>query len=187
MDDLSATALVIVDLQHGFDDVPHWSPTGRRDNPAAEANVARLLEAWRAAGRPVVFVRHDSVEDGSPLRPGTPGNALRPELTGAPDLLVTKSVNSSFHGEPDLAAWLRERDLTGIALCGISTNHCVETTARVGGNLGFDVRFVLDACFTFDRRGPDGEVVTAQELTRATAASLHGEFATVVRTDDLVD
>jgi len=54
-------------------------------------------------------------------------------------------VNSAFHGDPDLAAWLRARDLTGLAICGITTNHCCETTARVGGNLGFDVRFVLDA------------------------------------------
>jgi nicotinamidase-related amidase len=56
----------------------------------------------------------------------------------------------------------------------------------MGGNLGYDVLFVLDACATFDREGPDGEVVTAEELTRATAASLHDEFATVVATRDLV-
>jgi hypothetical protein len=48
-----------------------------------------------------VFVRHDSVEERSPLRPGEPGNARRPELTGEPDLLVTKHVNSAFHGDPD--------------------------------------------------------------------------------------
>ena len=56
----------------------------------------------------------------------------------------------------------------------------------MGGNLGYEVLMVLDACHTFDRMGPDGQVVTAKELSRATAASLHGEFATVVRTDDLV-
>jgi nicotinamidase-related amidase len=182
MTGLESTALVVVDVQRAFEDAGYW---GRRNNPDCEANVAALLAAWRAAERPVVFVRHDSDEPASPLRPGAPGNAFRPELTGEPDLLVTKQVNSAFHRDPDLAAWLRERELGGIAICGITTNHCCETTARVGGNLGFEVLFVLDATHTFDRAGPDGAGMSADELARATATSLHGEFATVVATADL--
>ena len=119
------TALVVVDLQQAFDDAGYW---GRRNNPGCEANVAALLAEWRARGRPVVFVRHDSDEDASPLRPDEPGNALKPELTGEPDLLVAKRVNSAFYGEPDLDAWLRGRGIASFALCGITTNHCVETT-----------------------------------------------------------
>ena len=183
MSDLGRTALVVVDVQQAFEDAGYW---GVRNNPACEANIAALIAAWRAAGRPVVYVRHDSDEPDSPLRPDRPGNAFRPELDGTPDLLVTKQVNSAFHGDPDLAGWLRARGLTGIAVCGITTNHCCETTARVGGNLGFDVRFALDATHTFDRTGPDGTVMTADELARATATNLHGEFATVVRTEDLL-
>jgi nicotinamidase-related amidase len=182
VNELDRTALVVVDVQRAFDDAGYW---GVRNNPACEANVAALLAAWRAAERPVVFVRHDSDEPGSPLRPDHPGNAFKPELGGDPDLIVTKRVNSAFHGDPDLEAWLHARALTGIAVCGITTNHCCETTARVGGNLGFDVAFVLDATHTFDRAGPDGTVMTADELARATATSLHGEFATVVATADL--
>lgn len=176
---------MVVDLQRGFEDLGYWSPTGRRNNPRCEANVAALVDEWRKRGRPIVFVRHDSTERGSPLEPGQEGNEFRSELTGEPDLLVTKQTNSAFYGEPDLHAWLQARELTGFAVCGIQTNHCVETTARMGGNLGYDVTFVADACHTFDRLGPDGELVTADELTRATLASLHGEFATVVRTADL--
>ena len=184
MTQLDRTALIVVDFQRAFEDAGHW---GRRNNRECERNVAALLAAWRDAERPVVFVRHDSIEERSPLRPGEPGNALRPELSGEPDLLVTKHVNSAFHGKPDLAAWLRERGLTGIAVCGITTNHCCETTARVGANLGFDVLFALDATHTFDRAGPDGTVMTADELARATATSLHGEFATVVDTARLLE
>jgi nicotinamidase-related amidase len=176
-------ALVVVDAQRGFAD-PSW---GRRDNPSCEANVARLVAHWRAGGRPLVLVRHDSVTPGSPLAPGTPGNALLEAVDGPHDLLVTKTVNSSFHGAPDLDGWLRSSGIDAIAVCGITTNHCCETTARVGGNLGYDVAFVLDATHTFDRTGPDGEVIAAQELARVTAANLHGEFATVVGTDDLVE
>jgi nicotinamidase-related amidase len=184
--DLSSTALVIVDVQVAFDDLDYWSPTGRRDNPACEANVGRLVGAWREAGRPLVFVRHDSDEEGSPLAPGTPGNAFRDVVSGEPDLLVSKRVNSSFYGTPDLDAWLRERGIGSIAVCGVQTNHCVETTARMGGNLGYEVLFVLDACHTFDRLSPFGDVVPAEQLSLATATSLHGEFATVVSTDELL-
>jgi nicotinamidase-related amidase len=181
--DLSRYALVVVDAQEGFHD-PSW---GKRNNPACDDNIAALVDRWHAARRPVVHVRHDEPERGHPLESDSPGNRLRPYLATPPDLLVTKQVNSSFHGSPDLQAWLTARDLPGIVVCGITTNHCCETTARVGGNLGFDVLFALDATHTFDRTGPDGETMTADELTRATATNLHGEFATVVGTQDLLD
>jgi len=176
-------ALIVVDVQQGFDD-PAWGP---RNNPACEANIARLLEAWRARGLPVVLVRHDSVVPGSPLRPGQPGNAFKAGVDGPHDVLVSKSVNSAFYGTPDLDAWLRARDIDALVICGITTNPCCETTARMAGNLGYEVSFALDATHTFDRRGPDGQVVVADDLARATAANLHGEFATVVSTRDLLD
>jgi nicotinamidase-related amidase len=178
----AAPALIVIDVQRGFDDAV-W---GERDNPACESNIEALIAHWRAQGRPLVFVRHDSDEPGSSLAPGTPGNAFKDVITGEPDLLVTKTVNSSFHGRPDLKAWLDREGIDTVYVCGITTNHCCETTARVGGNLGYDVRFALDATHTFDRAGPDGRIVPAAELARATAASLHGEFATVVSTADLL-
>jgi nicotinamidase-related amidase len=181
--DLKSCALIVIDVQRAFDDESYW---GRRNNPRCEANVARLVDAFRAAGRPVVFVRHDSVEPRSPLRPGLPGNAFKEFLRGEPALLVTKSVNSAFLGAPDLAGWLRARSLDSVAVCGITTNHCCETTARMGGNLGFRVLFVLDATHTFDRRALDGATIAADDLARVTAANLNGEFATIVSTDDLL-
>jgi nicotinamidase-related amidase len=183
MTDLARTALLVVDVQRAFDDAEFWGP---RNNPDCEANIGALIDAWRAAGRPLVYVRHDSEEPGSPLAAGTPGNAFKDVVSGEPDLLVTKRVNSAFYGDPDLHDWLREREIGSIALCGITTNHCVETTARMGANLGYDVLFALDATCTFDRTGPDGTVMSADELARATATSLHEEFAAVVRTEDLV-
>jgi nicotinamidase-related amidase len=177
---MAEPALLIVDVQQAFAD-PRW---GRRNNPDCERHIEALLTHWRERERPVVFVRHDSVEPDSPLRPDRPGNAFQDVITGEPDLLVTKSVNSSFHGEPDLQAWLDGEGIDTIYVCGITTNHCCETTARVGGNLGYDVRFVLDATHTFDRPDPHGEMVRADELARATATNLHGEFATVISTAD---
>ena len=180
--DLTRYALVVVDAQRGFED-RSW---GVRNNPGCDANIAALVEHWRSAGRPVVYVRHDSANPLSPLHPGSPGNELKSYLPALPDLLVTKHVNSAFHGSPDLDAWLSARDLHGIVVCGITTNHCCETTARVGGNLGYDVLFALDATHTFDRTGPDGTTMTADELALAPATNLHEEFATVVTTGDLL-
>jgi nicotinamidase-related amidase len=177
-----AEALIVVDVQRGFDD-PAW---GTRNNPACEDNIARLIDAYRRRGEPLVFVRHDSQMAGSPLAPGTRGNAFQDVVTGEPDLLVTKHVNSAFLGDPPLDPWLRERGIDGIAICGIQTNMCCETTARMGGNLGYDVRFVLDATHTFDLKGPDGNVLPADLLAQVTAANLDGEFATVVTTRDVL-
>ena len=181
-DPYAGYALIVVDAQQGFDD-PSW---GARNNPDCDRNIAALVAAWHEAERPLVYVRHDSVHAGSPLEAGTDGNRLKPYLSPEPDLLVTKTVNSSFHGTPDLDAWLRERQSAGIVVCGITTNHCCETTARVGGNLGHRVLFAVDATHTFDRTGPDGQLVSADELARVTATNLHEEFAEVVTTATLL-
>ncbi|NYD68767.1 cysteine hydrolase family protein [Agromyces atrinae] len=177
-------ALIVIDVQQGFGDAV-W---GARNNPRAEENIERLLTAWTAAARPIVLVRHDSVSPGSPLGAGTAGNALQPFVAAVPhELLVTKDVNSAFYGDPDLAAWLGERGIRQIVVVGIQTNMCVETTARMGGNLGFDVIVPIDATHTFDLEGPAGIVLRADDLARATAVNLHGGgFARVVETDELV-
>ncbi|MFF9068533.1 cysteine hydrolase family protein [Streptomyces sp. NPDC014891] len=181
-------ALVVVDVQKGFEE-EYW---GRRNNPAAEENIAALIDLWQETGRPVVFVRHDSVES-SRLRAGHVGNDFKDfveERRGkgsGPELLVTKTVNSAFYGAPSLDGWLTGLDVVQIVIVGIQTNMCNETTARMGGNLGYEVVFPLDAMHTFDLEGPFGWSLDADELTRATAVSLHGgRFAEVVTTEDVV-
>ncbi len=176
-------ALVVIDVQEGFDDSGYW---GRTANPRAEENIAALVEHWYATGRgPVVLVRHDSLEEGSPLGTGRPGNALQGFLDpAAAALLVVKDVNSAFYGSPDLHGWLRSSGISALVLCGIQTNMCVETTARMAGNLGYQVTFALDATRTFDLGaevpGLGPVTVTAEELMRATAVNLQaGGFATV--------
>jgi len=176
-------ALIVVDVQQGFDH-PVW---GARNNPACEANIGKLIDAWRAAGQPIVYVRHDSSEPDSPFTPGQRGNDFQETLSGEPDLLVVKSVNSAFHGDPDLARWLRAEGIERIAVCGIQTNMCCETTARVAANLDFEMTFVLDATHTFDLPAQDGGgTITADELSRVTASNLDPEFGRVVDTREAV-
>lgn len=180
---LRRPALIVIDVQQGFDDAQFW---GQRDNPDCEANIAALLDWWRERSWPVVFVQHDSDTPGSPLAPGTPGHEFKDEVTGIPDLLVRKRVNSSFYGTPDLDAWLRAENINEMVICGITTNHCCETTARMAGNLGHDTYFAIDATHTFDRVSPSGTVIPAATLSTITATNLHGEFATVLTTRELL-
>ena len=180
---MSPTALIVVDLQLGTED-PSWGP---RNNPDCVANVEALLGAWRANGEPVVYIRHDSIQPGSTLRPGEPGNDLHPVLAAEPDLFVTKHVSSAFHGEPDLAAWLRGRGIERLVMCGVQTNMCCETSARVGAVLGFDVSFVLDATYTHDRVTRKGELISADLLAEVTAVNFEPEFGRVVSTREAID
>ncbi len=173
-------ALLVVDVQKGFNEVEYW---GHRSNPACEANIVALMAAWRAAGQPIVRVRHDSLTAGSPLAAGLPGNEIKDEVAGAVDLEVSKSVHSSFHGTPDLDAWLKEHDVEGIAVCGITTNMCCETTARIGSDLGYDLWFVLDATAGYDLPSVDGSIVTAAQLARSTAAIIEADFGQVIDTE----
>jgi nicotinamidase-related amidase len=177
------TALVVIDVQDAFDH-PRW---GRRNNPDADRNIADLVDAFGNAGRPVVLVQHTSGKPGSLFHPDNPGHALKGYLRATtPDLLVAKAVHSSFHGTPDLHGWLAASGVSRLVVSGITTNHCCETTARVAGDLGYDVLFALDATHTFDRTTPGGQVVTADELARTTATNLHGEFATVMTTQQVL-
>lgn len=179
---MTKNALIVVDVQQGFDDPRN----GPRNNPDCEAHVLALLERWRSTGQPVVLVRHDSVKPGSPLAPGQSGNDFKAGIDGPHDLFVTKSVNSAFYGTPDLDSWLKKEDINAITVCGIMTNFCCETTARMGGNLGYDVTFVLDATHTFDRKDMQGNIIPAEQIAQTTAANLHGEFATVRSTAEVL-
>ncbi len=178
---MKSTALLLIDVQQAFED-PSW---GSRNNPQAEGNLRRLLAAFRAAGRPVIHVKHDSTEPNSTLRPERPGNALMRGMEPMGDEpLFGKTVNSAFIGT-GLEAHLRSRGIEGLVLGGFITNHCVSTTARMAGNLGFRTLVAADACATFEFRDAEG-VIPAETMHRIGLAELRGEFAEVVDTEEVL-
>jgi len=175
-------ALILIDVQKGFDD-PVW---GRRNNSDAETNMASLLHAWRQTERPIVHIQHCSRNPHAVLHANNLGNEIkdlvRPQ---GEEPVLQKQVNSAFIGT-DLEERLTRDGITTLVITGLTTNHCVETTTRMAGNLGFDAYFVSDATATFDRTGPDGVLHTAEELQAITLTNLHQEFATIVTTDDVL-
>jgi len=175
-------ALLVIDVQQGFDD-PRW---GKRNNPEAEVKIAALLTAWRRTHRPVIHVQHMSREPDSPLRPDRPGNAFKPEAVPQPgEPVFQKAVNSAFIGTA-LEAHLRARQVDTVVLVGLTTDHCVSTTTRMAANLGFTAIVVSDATATFERTGPDGNHHSAEQMHRVGLASLHGEFATIRGTTEVL-
>lgn len=175
--------LLTIDVQKGMD---VYRDEYHRNNPDLEHNIARLQDAWRRSGRPLIHVQHLSTVPESPLRPGQPGVDIKDEVRPLPgEPVVQKSVNSAFIGT-NLEADLRRRGVTTLVMVGLQTNMCVSTTARMAGNLGFTTYVVSDATATFDNTGPDGKSYAAQLLHDVALADLHGEFATVVDTATLL-
>lgn len=176
------TALIIIDVQKGFDE-PVW---GERNNPQAEDNIVRLLEAWRKHRRPIFHVQHMSLSPTSPLNPNHPGNAIKDALQPREgELLIQKNVNSAFIGT-DLEQQLRQIGCNSLVIVGLTTPHCVSTTTRMAGNLGFETYLVSDATAAFALTGHDGRKFSAQEIHEVTLVTLNSEFATVVETNELL-
>ncbi len=178
----SNAALLIIDVQQGFDD-PKW---GRRNNPNAETNISRLISLWRRERRPVIHIQHCSVEPESPLRPELPGFEFKPEVKPIEgETVYKKTVNSALIGT-ELESYLRDNGIEHIVIVGLTTDHCVSTTTRMAGNLGFKALLVSDATATFDRKGPDGKESTAEDIHAIHIASLNGEFCNIITTDSLI-
>lgn len=176
------TTLLVIDVQQGFLDVS-WGP---RNNPGAEANIARLIAAWRRDGRPVRHVHHSSRSPAGTFFRGTTGYEPKPQAAPASGEPVhVKGVNSAFIGT-SLEQELRDAGVDTLVVVGLTTNHCVSTTVRMAGNLGFTVYLVEDATATFDRAGMDGKMRPAAEVHAAALSDLSEEFATVVITDDVL-
>jgi len=177
-----AHALVVIDMQIGFDD-PRW---GHRNNPGAELGALRLVQHWRNRGRQVVFVRHDSADPQSSLFPGSPGNALKPGFEPAwDDWVIAKRVNSAFIGTP-LQSRLLTAGIHGLTIAGLTTDQCVSTTARMASNLGFATTVAEDACACFGQTSIEGCQVSAQAMHIAHLTTLHNEFARVAKVTDLL-
>jgi nicotinamidase-related amidase len=181
------TALLLIDVQKGVNELLHWGgASGRRNNPQAEAHMRTLLQAWRQAGLPVMFTQHDSRQQVSPLKVSLPGGAFIDGLEPRDDeLVIRKDVNSAFIGTK-LELELRRRAIARLVVVGFFTNYCVETTVRTAGNMGFDTYLAHDCCATTNQLGVDGRDHDAQLMHDISVTSMNGEFCTALLASDVL-
>ena len=178
-------ALLLVDFQVGFDDEAYWG--GNRNNKDAEKNALQLLEKWRSLDLPVFHAIHSSQDPNSLLHQSHPGFEMKAELKPrADEPLYIKNVNSAFIGTR-LKEDLEQQGINTLVIVGLTTNHCISTTTRMAGNLGFDTLLVSDATATFDRKGINGEVFSSEIIHQTTLANLQEEFAKIISTETLLD
>ncbi|HDR4559122.1 cysteine hydrolase [Bacillus cereus] len=177
------TALIIIDVQKAFQ-LPYW---GERNNLFAEENMKSLLEEWRKRKQPVFHIQHVNKENvQSMFYEGAETVNFKEEVQPLPnEIIIRKSVNSAFIGT-NLEEQLREKKCNAVVIIGLTTNHCVETTTRMAGNLGFTTYLVSDATATFNRKGPAGKEYSAEDIHNMTLVNLHEEFAAIMTTKEIL-
>ena len=180
---LSQSALLVVDAQDSFKVDPKWE---RRNNRNFERNVGALIDAYRAAGRPVIFFLHTDSD------PGFERDSVHLRLMdfitvrdGEP--VILKDTRNTFTGTT-LQAKLLALGVRRLAITGIQMEQCCETTARVAADLGYAVDFVIDGTMTFPIKNWDvpGEELGVAAVEERTIYALRRRFARIVRTETLV-
>jgi len=176
-----ATALVVVDVQESFRHRPYFQDADLARYLAAQN---RLVAGFASAGLPVVRVLHVESEGAFSLASGlvVPMQGLAPFEAA---LTLHKHAHSAFAGT-DLARWLLERGITRIAVSGIRTEQCCETTTRDGSDRGFEVDFASEATLTFPMTHAGGRTYSPAEIRERTELVLAGRFATIVSAEEAI-
>lgn len=185
MNSVSKPALLLIDIQKGLDDIDYYG--GHRNNLQAETNARKVLDFWRNNKLPIFHVKHNSTNPNSPLVKGKIGNEFKDIVKPlANEPIIEKKVNSAFIGT-DLKQKIDKLGIKKVVIVGLTTDHCVSSSARMAGNLGYDTFLVGDATAAFDKIGPNGTKYKAEMIHEIELASIHNEFATVIDCDDLLN
>lgn len=178
---LNNPALILIDIQKGFDDIAYWG--GDRNNITAEQKAGELLAIWRTKNLPIFHVQHCSSNPNSILNATHPGNDFQDVVKPIEgETIIKKNVNSAFIGT-NLKELLDTAKIENLVIVGLTTDHCVSTTTRMAGNFGYTVYLASDATATFNKKGLNGEDFSAELIHQTALASLNDEFAQVVTSD----
>jgi nicotinamidase-related amidase len=178
-------ALIVIDVQNGIDEDGYWG--GNRNNPDAEENVKSLIGYWRSKRWPIVFIKHDSIDESSPFRPGQCGNDLKNFITpGDDDMFVAKSTANAFINT-SLSDELSKRNIRELVIVGFVTNNSVESTARMAGDLGYISYVVSDATACFDKMGVNDITYGSELIHLISLSNLKNEYARIVTTQEIIN
>ncbi|HEY9524592.1 MAG TPA: isochorismatase family protein [Thermopolyspora sp.] len=189
-------ALIVIDIQESFRQRPIWEAVS---NPGIAGQADRLVTWARDRGDLVVWMLHAEPGSGTVFDPDSGHvrmmDGLKPQV-GEP--VLTKTSRNAFT-TTNLQQILTEQGIRDLIICGIQTEQCCETTARLAADLGFDVTFVTDATATFpiphrdaprdrslDEMLSDPRTMQVPEIISRTEYALAGRFATIATTATLV-
>ncbi len=179
---ISQSVLLVIDAQDSFKTGPRWE---RRSNPAFEKNVSAMVEAYRAAGLPVVFFLHTDSDEAfardSPLFKLM--DFLKPR---ADEPVMVKNTRNCFTSTT-LQPYLIEKGVRRVSITGIQMEQCCETTARLAADLGYAVDFVTEATMTFPIPNWDkpGEELGVEAIRERTEYALRRRFARITTVNQL--
>jgi nicotinamidase-related amidase len=173
------TALMIIDMQlvdahrdHGIgasgrrsgwtDQMEYYF---RRVEEIVTPNIARILEAFRAQGLPVVHVRvmnqrldnRDTSWRYKVMGVVVPPDAIEaeflPELAPIEGEVVLNKTTSSVFMSTNADFVLRNMGVESIVMTGVVTNNCVESSTRNATDIGYRVMLVGDCCAAWTEEG----------------------------------
>lgn len=189
-----STALVVIDVQESFRQLPLWPAVSR---PDIVDRVHRLVEHARSQGHRVIWVLHSEPGSRTPFDPDRGAvrlmDGLEP-LDGEPTFV--KTSRNAFTTTA-LGQYLTREGVDRVVITGIQTEQCCETTARLAADLGYAVDFVTEATATFPiahRDAPQGRelndvladptTLSADQIEKRTEYALAGRFARIVTLAD---
>ena len=202
---VTQTALLLVDFQRAFDHPTYWGTS--RSTPNLEANISKLLPAFREAGAHIIHVRHHSANPGAILYPSADNEYTKFMSCAEPlpsEPILTKNVNSAFIGT-NLEQYIRDRNIKRLVIVGLTTPHCVSTSTRMAANLGVvgrsrftpflgqegdilgEILLIEDGCGMFELKNKEGSVLyDAETAHRVNLEVLRDEFCDIVTTEEAV-
>jgi nicotinamidase-related amidase len=184
--DLPGSVLLVIDVQESFKgDSVTWAT---RNNSAFESNVTKLIEAYRTAALPIVFLLHQNLKPESHFNPKSPFYRFMDFVVPRPSEVVLQKTTISAFASTDLARRLTQWEIKHLRVTGIQTEQCCETTTRDASDRGYQVDFVTDATLTFAiPHWAGGPELSTDEVVRRTEYALAGRFANIVSTKEVLE